>query len=232
MSEASYSSAAIVEKWLMRAESVAAAIPSWIPAARQELAEMVASPLTSLESALARAASVAPPSLGRARSSLIPTLATHISIHPEPHVVSYPDLREENAALRKQLAEMAVSMARLRADLLEANEDELVRLARAIAERVVGHELQIDPALAVTWAREAVEALGSKEDVVVAVGPDLAALVSTADWSARLGVTARIETDPSLGAFGCEVRTRASVVDASPLGRLGAVARELGVQGE
>jgi hypothetical protein len=232
MTDANRSAAAIVEKWLMRAESVAAAIPSWIPSGRHEMADVVAAPLASLESALARAASVAPPSMVRGRSSLAPSFSPLISIHPEPQVISYPDLRDENALLRAQLGEMAASMVRLRSEVLEASEGELVRLASAIAERAVGHELRAAPALAIAWAREAVDAIGAKEDVVIAVGPDLAALIDPEDWSAQIGASVRIETDPSLGAFGCEVRTRASVVDASPRGRVGAIARELGVRAE
>jgi hypothetical protein len=225
MTEETRSASAIVEEWLLRAESVASAIPSWIPSPRHEVIDL-GLPLATIESALARA-SVAP--LGF-RSSLLPLSEARLSIAPDIfEAPAYPDLREENQALRRQLAEMAVSMAQLRADVLQASEGELVGLACAVAERVTGSELRTDPTLVVAWAREAIEALGAIDDVVIAVAPGLAELLPPTEWVTLIGKTCRIETDPSLAALGCEVRTRASVIDASPQGRLGAVARELGV---
>jgi len=225
MSDDSRSDLAIVEEWLLRAESVASAIPSWIPSPRHDVLDL-GLPLATIESALARA-SVMPSLL---RSSLLPLSGAQISTRPDIlGVPDYPDLREENQALRRQIAEMAVSMAQLRTEILQASEGELVGLACAVAERVAGRELRSDPGLAAAWAREAIDALGAHDDVVIAIAPDLAALLPATEWVNLLGKTCRVETDTSLGALGCEVRTRTSVVDASLPGRLGAVARELGV---
>jgi Flagellar assembly protein FliH len=182
-------------------------------------------------------ASVAPPTLRMSISSLLPLLplvAPRISVQDfaAADVPPYPDLREENAALCQQLATMAVSLARLRRDVLEASEGELVRLACAIAERVARHELKIDPTLVTHWAREALETLASKEDVVIAIAPDLAAILPAEEWERVAGSSIRIETDPSLGLSKCEVRTTASTVDASVEGRLSAIVRQVEITNE
>jgi len=224
------SASAIVEEWLMRAESVAAHIPSWLPSARNGLPEVAVMPAGAVEVAIARAS--AGPLSSAVRSSLVPGLAdVQAAFRAEPEDIANRDLREENQSLRRQLAEMATAMARMRADVLEASEGELVGLACAVAERVVGHALRTDPSLVVAWAREAIEALGAHEDVVIAVSSDLAAIVPPADWALLTGKSCRVETDASLGPLVCEVRTRTSVVDASAQARLGAVAHELGVTG-
>jgi len=232
MTESSQSAAAIVEEWLRRAESAAASIPSWLPSAhRGGAADAIAVPRETIHAAIDRASS-APPAQGPLSSRVSCVSEPRISVRPdERDQPPYPDLREENLALKKQVAEMAVSMARLRAEVLEASEQELVGLACAIAERVIGHELRADPSLAVAWARESIDALGSHDDVVIAVGPDLAAIFGPTDWMKLTGRACRVETDPSLGPLVCEVRSRSSVVDASAQGRLGALARELGVGG-
>ena len=225
MTDHAQSPSKTIEEWLMRVEGAAMPVPSWIPSAQR--AALHATP--GIESAMARMAiSIGPPPpSARPLSSLIPPLSL---MPPQIAILeSSPDLSEENAALRKQLAEMALSMARLRTEVLEASEGDLVRLACGIAERLAARELASDPKLAVGWAREAIAALGGKEDVVIAVAPDLSALLRADDWATLTGPTVRVEVDPSLASFGCEVRQRASVVDASLHGRIAAITRELGV---
>jgi flagellar assembly protein FliH len=167
-----------------------------------------------------------PPPSVRLLTSLKPPQAPQITVHEE--LPAYPDLRDENVRLRVQLAEMAVAMARLRGDVLAASEGELVRLALAVAERVAGHELSIDPKLVLGWAQEAVVALATKDEVTIAIAPDLATAIPVEAWQRATNESVRVEVDAALGAGCCEVRTRASVVDASLEGRIQAVAREVG----
>jgi hypothetical protein len=198
--------------WLTPSDPAVAPLPSWI-------AQPLPDPTGSQELASARAST---PPHSVVLSSFPPVRAPRISVRlPEP---SYPDLGEENAQLRVQLAELLTTMGRFKRDVLEASEHELVKLACAIAERVVGREVGADPTLILAWAREAIEALGPGEEVTVFVAPDLAATLAGADLQAT-GI--RIETDTALGTAKCEVRTRASVIDASVMGRVDAVRQEL-----
>ncbi len=135
-------------------------------------------------------------------------------------------LREENVALQGRIAEMAVTMARLRRDVLEASEPELVQLSLSIAERVVGRELALDPGLVVAWAREAVQALASKNEVVIALAKDLASEVPAGGWGE---LQPRVEIDPDVPPGTVEVRAPEAVVAAGASARLSSVAQALGV---
>ncbi len=137
-------------------------------------------------------------------------------------------LADENAALRGQLTEMASTMARLRRDILAASEGDLVELAMSIAERVVGRELSTDPALVVAWAREAVEQLGGKDGVVIAVARDVRDAVPAEAWRG-VGVEHRVQVDAQLGPGAIEVRTPDGTIAASASARLGAVSNALGL---
>ncbi len=145
---------------------------------------------------------------------------------------AFAALQAENTALRAQLAELTVVLGRTRREVLARSEGELVRLSLAIAERVVRRELATDPGLVARWAREAVEALTSRDDLVVAVSPDLANALPADVWARALAVPFRLEVDPSLGTARCEVRAGAAIVDASADGRMAAVRAELAECGE
>ena len=77
--------------------------------------------------------------------------------------------------------------------------------------------------------REALEALGGEAEVTIFVAPDLASSLSMPDLVAT-GL--KIETDPALLPGKCEVRTRATTIEASLLGRVDSVRQELGVVGQ
>jgi flagellar assembly protein FliH len=136
-------------------------------------------------------------------------------------------LREENAALTAQVAAGASRLARLRRDVLEASEPELVRLAVAVAERVVGRELSLDPTLVVSWARSAIQALASKDEVVIAIARDVGAQVPADAWS-LVEVKHQVQIDPLLVPGSVEVRTSEGTIAAGARARLDAVAQAVG----
>ena len=142
--------------------------------------------------------------------------------------IALAQLAEENAALREQVAEMAATMARLRREVLSASEAELVELALTIARRVVGRELTTDPGLIVLWARDAVERLAAKDDVVIAVARDVRASVGADSW-ATLGVEHRVQTDHQLASGIIEVRAPEGTVSTGADARLCAIAEALGI---
>jgi hypothetical protein len=135
-------------------------------------------------------------------------------------------LSDENAALRGQIVEAHAAMAGLRREILANSEGELVRLALAIAERVVGRELTTDPKLVVSWAREAVEQLAAEENVVIAVARDVAKAVSPEAWR-DVGTAHKRQTDPQLAPGTVEVRTPEGTIATGADARLGAIAEAL-----
>ena len=142
--------------------------------------------------------------------------------------IALAQVSDENAALRAQITEMAATMARLHSEVLAASEGELVKLALTIAERVVGRELETDPALVVVWAREAIESLAAKDGVVIAVARDVRDEVPAGAWSG-VGVEHRVQTDALLERRAVEVRTPEGTVSTGADARLEAVARALGL---
>ncbi|HSY23384.1 MAG TPA: FliH/SctL family protein [Polyangiaceae bacterium] len=153
-----------------------------------------------------------------------------ISIAPVVDIMAstvIAQLSDDNAALRAQVAEMAAAMARLRRQILEASEGELVQLAVVIAERVVARELATEPDLVVHWARQAIDALAAKDEVVIAVAKDVASDVSPEAW-AKLGVPHEVLQDAQLAPGVIEVRTPQGIVPVNAEARLQAVATALG----
>ena len=179
------------------------------------------------------APSVHPPPEAAAAPSSVPSVpppSEIISIAPVVDVMSatvIAQLSEENAALRAQVAEMGAAMARLRRQILEASEGELVQLAIVIAERVVTRELATDPDLVVHWARQAIDSLAAKDEVVIAVAKDVASDVSPESW-AKLGVPHELLQDAQLPSGVIEVRTPQGIVAVNADARLQAMANALG----
>ncbi len=129
--------------------------------------------------------------------------------------------------LRVGLEAAQASVADARRAALEDSEREIVKLAMAIAERVVGRALAEHESDAATWVREGLKALAHEDDVRCVASPRLAeVLMACDDWfegEARPDVV----VDTRLEGLSCEVRGRYGKVDASVGARLDAVARAL-----
>lgn len=136
---------------------------------------------------------------------------------------------EEVEALRRALSETVASAARARVDALEAAERDLVGLAIAIAERVLDREIAMSPSVVTGWARAGIEALADKDDITIAIGPDLARLVPVEEWEAILPRPPIV--DPTMGPAECEVRGKYSRIDEGLKARLAAVVDALEAPG-
>lgn len=204
--------------------------PSWMA---RKMSTRPPAPATGAPTPIPSAPSVHPPPEAAAAPSPVPSIppaSEIISITPVVDVTSstvIAQLSDDNAALRAQVAEMGAAMARLRRQILEASEGELVQLALVIAERVVARELATDPDLVVHWARQAIDALAAKDEVVIAVAKDVAADVSPESW-AKLGVPHELLQDAQLAPGVIEVRTPQGIVAVNGDARLQAVASALG----
>jgi flagellar biosynthesis/type III secretory pathway protein FliH len=149
-------------------------------------------------------------------------------------VARHAALAAEHATLVARLARLTEANDALARDaetvrerVLAASEPELVRLACAVAGRVVGRELRADPALVVSWAREAVAALDGHEAATVVLAPDVEAAVPAEAWARSLGADHAITVDPTLPPGAVSVRSGASTVDVGAAARLAAVTGDL-----
>ncbi len=149
------------------------------------------------------------------------------AIPPPPNPVELRDYESELEELRADVVDAVAAAKAHRRAVLAASERDLVSLAIAIAERVVGRELTVDPSFVAQLAREGVDALSAQDELTVAIAPDLAERVPAEAWARALDRTASPVVDATLGAARIEVRGKYGRVDASVSARLDAVARAL-----
>lgn len=106
-------------------------------------------------------------------------------------------------------------IAALRGDLLRQSERDLVRLAIAMAERIVRREVQLDRDLVLTMARAAIARLGDTAIATIRLNPDdLAALSARLEIRTATGPIRLVE-DPRIASGGCFVESDLGVVDAT-----------------
>lgn len=132
----------------------------------------------------------------------------------------------EAEAAKNSAREAEERLASVRRSVLIECEGELVRLALAVAERIVGRELSADPSLVASWAREAIDSLEGAGTTTVAASPDVAASIPDADFGAPMTI------DESLPPGTCEARSGHGRAKVSADARLAAVAEALGVDVE
>jgi flagellar assembly protein FliH len=107
-------------------------------------------------------------------------------------------------------------------------EEELVKLAVAIAKQIVRREMKTDPGQIVGVVREALGIISSSaQNVRVFLCPDDAALVRNVMPDSSGEASWEIVEDPVLTPGSCRVETDAAVVDASVESRIAAIAAEI-----
>jgi hypothetical protein len=138
------------------------------------------------------------------------------------------DYEAEIATLQSQLATTISDIATIRRSLLEASERELVRLGLAIANKIVGRELTVDPSLVAEWARQGLKTLADQDQLQIMISPDIAEAVPDDAWRTATGEAVTPKVDPELPPGSCSVVGELSRVDASLAGRIGALNDALG----
>jgi flagellar assembly protein FliH len=136
------------------------------------------------------------------------------------NMVEPPAVRESgapSAELTSMFEKAIEDIASLRPLLLAHSERQLVELAALIAKRVIGRELEIDPAIVADLAREGLDALGTRDRVVVRLGAGVDD-VTLEECVGRLRAHAprcEVISDPALGPTDCIVETELGRVDES-----------------
>jgi flagellar assembly protein FliH len=142
------------------------------------------------------------------------------------------ELAARTAELREVIDNAAEAVRDARRQALETTEESLVRLATAVARRIVGRELSVDPSLVREWIREGIASLASEDRVEVRVAPDLAAHVGAVDTELAGRALADVVVDPTLQGAQISIVGRYGHVDASFEARFAAVKSAIGAGGE
>jgi flagellar assembly protein FliH len=128
--------------------------------------------------------------------------------------------------LLRRLSATIDEIASLRVGMMRKTERELVRLAVAMAERIVRKEVQIDRELLAKMAHVAIERLGESVVATIHLNPvDHEALSARRD--ASLGQAVQLVADPAVEPGGCLVRSAFGVIDAGIDTQVREVARAL-----
>jgi hypothetical protein len=147
---------------------------------------------------------------------------------PDPFEVLGPIVEE----VRAGFAAAQKSLEEARRDALRTSERQLVELAIAIAERVIGREVTRDRTHVAAWAREGLEALAADDAVKVVVSSRVALALKSLEDAFGPGVSPEIVVDDRMIDTQCEVRGRWGRVDAGVRARLDAVVAALGLPDE
>jgi flagellar assembly protein FliH len=118
-------------------------------------------------------------------------------------------------AMLRRLTQTLEEMTELRTQMIRQTEQQLVRLALAVARRLVHREIALDPDLLVAIARVAMDRLGEMANVTVRLNPE--------DFSATAGSRERqwkgsqvtVVADARLPRGGCRIESDFGSVDAS-----------------
>jgi flagellar biosynthesis/type III secretory pathway protein FliH len=131
------------------------------------------------------------------------------------------------------LGEITALLAAARADAESVRaraKDAAVVLARRMAEKIVGHAVDLDPALMGDIVAQALAASRAKAGaVVLRVHPDELPDVEAARarWGRNGALVVRVVADASVGRHGCVVETPIGRVDARLEAQLDALERAL-----
>jgi flagellar biosynthesis/type III secretory pathway protein FliH len=128
-------------------------------------------------------------------------------------------LRAEAEGRADGAAALAAQAIALRSrELREAERrlDELVELARALAERLLGEELRLAPERVVALARQALaEARGARQITIEAHPEDLRMLEASVESLSVEGGAIRLLGNPNRSAGNLKIVTEVGVLDAS-----------------
>lgn len=140
------------------------------------------------------------------------------------------ELEARTAELQEVVQNAAEAVRAARRQAIETSEDSLVRLACAIAKRVIGRELEIDPTLVRNWVREGMTALAAEDEVEIRVAPGLATHLGVLDGEITGRAHADVIVDEKLLAMQIEIVGRYGRVAAGLEARLAAVSDALGLE--
>jgi flagellar assembly protein FliH len=121
---------------------------------------------------------------------------------------------QRNEAMVRRLVATIEEIASVRAGMMRKTERELVRLAVAMAERIVRREVDADAELLAGMARTAIDRLGQDVAATIHLNPDDHAVMMAARNGAPFDGAVQVVPDPQVGRGGCLVKSAFGTVDA------------------
>ncbi|HEY6359859.1 MAG TPA: FliH/SctL family protein [Vicinamibacterales bacterium] len=126
-----------------------------------------------------------------------------------------------------RLMQTLEELTQVRAQMIYQTERQMVRLAMAIARRVVQREVSLDPDLLMAMARVAMERLGETAQVKVRLHPDDYEAAGAARVAQLAGSNVMILADAHLSRGGCRIESDMGILDAGVDAQLQEIARAL-----
>jgi flagellar assembly protein FliH len=130
-------------------------------------------------------------------------------------------------AMLRRLTDTLQELTAARATMIQETEQQMVRLALAIARRVIGREISLDHDLLLAIARVALERLGESARMTVRLHPDdyeATAAAHAAQWN---GSSVQVVADAIVGRGGCRVESEFGLIDAGIDAQMQELARAL-----
>lgn len=134
-------------------------------------------------------------------------------------------------AMLRQLTQTIEELAHLRKAMIRQTEEQMVRLALAMARRVVRREIALDKDFALAMARVALDRLGERTSTTIHLHPDdyaVAAGRKVEDWA---GAHVSVVSDPAVTRGGCVVDSDLGMVDGTIEAQFDEIARAVLVHG-
>lgn len=162
-----------------------------------------------------------------------------VEIEKKAHAEGYAaGLRQGEADAARQLgsaigklAGTIQEVAALRPGILQRSERELVKLAVAMAERIVRRSIDVDPDLLLVIARVAMDRLGERTAATIHLHPTDCEAVSRHDLQTTQAI--QLVADANVARGGCIVKSAIGEIDAGITAQVQELSRELlGVEGD
>lgn len=183
----------------------------FVDAVRQELGDMPQQerrPLRPSEAAM-----------GAVRAPTLPPPDQFTSVEPNPITVA--PVAVVDAELSQAFEEAVQLLTEERQRVFEQTASQLAELAAVIARRVIAREISLHPGLVCDLVREALEALGKHDRVLVRLGSGFESQRSVlAQRLADRGSRSEVRVEPGLPEHACLVETELGQVDESVESRL------------
>ena len=130
-------------------------------------------------------------------------------------------------AMLRRLTQTLEEMTGLRTQMIRQTEQQLVRLALAVARRLVHREIALDPDLLIAIARVAMDRLGEMAQVTVRLNPEDYTATAGSRERQWAGSQVTVIADARLPRGGCRIESDFGSVDASVDAQLQELAQAL-----
>ena len=130
-------------------------------------------------------------------------------------------------AMLRRLTQTLEEVTQLRTQMIRDTEHQMVRLALAVANRIIQREISLEPDLLIAIARVAMDRLGESARVTVRLNPDDYASTAAAREREWGGSQVQVVADSRLPRGGCRIESDLGNVDASVDAQLHELAQAL-----